>query len=104
MWMAYVDEVEVVDLESGVKYLSQLFSNLRFDAEHEAVYGMGRFFTEEECNNLATKYEEGRKICQDFLMREICEDCLVSALLHLNLSGFERFFKAGPCKASEECF
>lgn len=88
MWMCYVKEVEITDLESGVRNLSQKFSNLQFDAEHEAVYGMGRFLSEDECNELAKKYEAGHEVCQKFLQKRICEGCLVQELVKLGLQDF----------------
>lgn len=88
MWMAYVTEVNITDLKSGVQYLSQKFSNLQFDAEHEAVYGMGQFYTEEQCYELATKYQRACDVCEKFLMKFICEECLVQGLIQLELGGF----------------
>lgn len=86
--MAYVKEIEIVDLNSGVNHLRQLFSNLKFDAEHEAIYGMGRFYTAEECNNLAMKYDEGFEKCEKFLDEELCQYCFVQSLINLNLGGY----------------
>lgn len=39
MWMMYATEIEIVNLEGGVNNLSDTFSKLRFDAEHETLYG-----------------------------------------------------------------
>lgn len=88
MWMCYVKEVEIIDLESGVRNLSQKFSNLQFDAEHEAVYGMGRFYSEDDCNELAKKYELGHEVCQKFLKEKICEECFVQELIKVGLREF----------------
>lgn len=74
MWMCYVQEIEITDLKSGVQNLLQNFRNLQFDAEHEAVYGMG--YQEEERNQLAEKYGKGATICEEFLENG-CQTCLV---------------------------
>lgn len=88
MWMCYVKDIEITDLKSGVQYLHQKFSNLQFDAEHEAVYGMGAFHSEEECNKIAKNYEYGCEVCDKFLQEKICVECLVENLMRLNLEGF----------------
>lgn len=48
MLMAYVKESKIVDLKSTVENIRQQFSNLAFDTHHEAIYGIGRFYTYEE--------------------------------------------------------
>lgn len=85
MWMAYVKDIEVSDLQSGVEYLSQTFSNLSFDARHEAVYGMGRLMSPERCEKLADNYDNGEEVCQQYLdgqldVRELCEKLKAMAL------------------------
>lgn len=67
MWMAYVQEIPVVDLTSGIQHLHQTFTNLSFDAYHEANYGMGRFYTMEECIRLGEKYDNGEEACTNYL-------------------------------------
>lgn len=43
MWMAYVQSIEIFDFKSTTDNLNQQFTNLAFDAYHEAVYVMGKF-------------------------------------------------------------
>lgn len=79
MWMAYRNYREIVDLKSGLKSLISKFSDLEFDAEHEAVYGFGRFETEENCLRKARSYRKGRRICRRYLKlkissRQFCEE------------------------------
>lgn len=50
--MAYVVEVEITNLKTVVAHLQQKFSNLVFDAHYEAIYGLGRFYTHEEGEEL----------------------------------------------------
>ncbi|KAJ8962880.1 hypothetical protein NQ318_001288 [Aromia moschata] len=88
MWMCYVREIEITDMRSGVEHLVQKFNNLRFEAEHEAIYGLGRFYSEEECTELAKKYENGASVCDDFLEGRICEMCLVVKLREMELDSF----------------
>lgn len=88
MWMAYVNEIEIKDLKSGVKFLSQKFSNLSFDAHHEAVYGMGRIMSPEKCDQLGDKYDKGEDFCQKFLDGEIDIVKLCNELEDLELETF----------------
>lgn len=88
MWMCYVKDVEIRDFKTGVEHLLQQFENLKFDAEHEAIYGMGKFFSEEECNKIADKYGDGVEACEAFLEDRICEDCLVDRLIDVKLDNF----------------
>jgi len=67
MWMAYRETKPAVDLRTAVVNLEQQYSDLQWDAEHEAVYGMGRFYSEEECTNLAKKYEKIVNTCSTYL-------------------------------------
>lgn len=88
MWMCYVKEIEIRDFKTGVENLLQQFLNLKFDAEHEAIYGMGKFFSEEECNQIADKYGDGVDVCEAYLEDQICEDCLVDRLIDVKLGNF----------------
>ncbi|CAG9840781.1 unnamed protein product [Diabrotica balteata] len=90
MWMCYVTEIEVTDLKSGVQNLHQLFSNLEFDASHEAVYGAVRpsSYSPEFCTELAKKYEKGAEICDLYLKNQICLYGFVSLLKAVKLDGY----------------
>lgn len=93
MWMAYSDVIEVKDLESGVKRIKNEFEKLKFDAEHEANYGMGRFYSEQECLDIAHKYKKGIEACSLFLKEEICVHCFADTLQNLDLRGFLHFIE-----------
>lgn len=67
MWIAYAKYPEVLDLKTGVRYLRKLFEDIAFDADHEAVYGMGKIYSEEECKERAKKYYDGSELCDKFL-------------------------------------
>lgn len=88
MWMAYCTDIEIVDLESGVKHLRQQFNRWEFDAEHESVYGMGQFYSEEECLEIAENYAKGQEICTLFLDGIISIECFVEDIMELDLSDF----------------
>uniref|UniRef100_A0A6P7H3Y8 Uncharacterized protein LOC114345818 n=1 Tax=Diabrotica virgifera virgifera TaxID=50390 RepID=A0A6P7H3Y8_DIAVI len=90
MWMCYVTDIEVTDLKSGVESLHQLFSNLEFDASHEAIYGAVRPspYSSEYCTELARKYEKGVEICDLYLKNQICLYGFVSLLKVVELDGY----------------
>ncbi|KAF5281481.1 hypothetical protein FQA39_LY17774 [Lamprigera yunnana] len=52
----------------------------------EAVFGLERYYTVRECEQLQNKYETVRKICTEFLQGIYCVSCLV---LHLKKVGCE---------------
>lgn len=88
MWMCYVKEIEVTDLKSGIEYVSQTLSNLAFDAGHEAVYGMGRFYSMGECLELEDRYHQGDGLCVKYLDGEISLMELATKLKSLDLHRF----------------
>lgn len=93
MWMAYVQEIEIVDLESAVKNLSQQFSNLAFDAHHEAIYGMGRFYTYEECEKIGDTYDKAEEVCDEYLQGKRSISFLVHELADLEMYSFLKKLK-----------
>lgn len=88
MWMAYVNEIEIKDLRSGVQFLIQKFSNLSFDARHEAIYGMGTIMSSEKCEKLADNYDKGEEFCQKYLDGKIDIIELCNELEDLELERF----------------
>lgn len=86
--MAYVKDIEITDLESAVKHIHKEFSNLSFDAHHEAIYGMGRFYTYEECEELGDTYDKAVSFCDQYLDDEIPLSRLVHELLDLKMYSF----------------
>ena len=81
-------ESEVVDLNCAVIKLQCTLERLAFDADHEAVYGMERFYTISECRNLADNYNNAYNSCERYLTAKIDIDMLVYSLQELNLTHF----------------
>ncbi|KAK4886809.1 hypothetical protein RN001_003080 [Aquatica leii] len=92
MWMAYAEQTwtKAVDFQTAVQRLVQEFSALEFDAEHEAVYG---FTSPELCATLAEKYQNGQKICKEYLETKFCSSCLINRLSDIGLSRFANRIK-----------
>lgn len=67
MWLAYKRERPAYNLTTAVENLAQDFNNLEFDAAHEAEYGFDRFYTYDECMEIARKYEKASEACNIFL-------------------------------------
>lgn len=77
-----------VNLRSSVQRVKAELSDLEFDADHEAVYGMERFFSEEQCLSLARKYATGVELCEDYLDKRLCKHCLLRKLKEVSLEEF----------------
>lgn len=90
MWMCYREESRAVatDLRSAVMRLKGRFQDLAFDASHEAVYGLGRILSEEECLDRENNFLEGVALCDKFLNNELCEICLIKELIDIELQHF----------------
>ncbi|KAF5278638.1 hypothetical protein FQA39_LY00680 [Lamprigera yunnana] len=54
MWMLYAKEhwTKVIDLKSAVGRLYEELGALEFDADHEEMYGMERYHTVQQCEEL----------------------------------------------------
>ncbi|KAF5289981.1 hypothetical protein FQA39_LY14916 [Lamprigera yunnana] len=63
MWMLYAQEhwTKSYDLKSAGERLYEELGALEFDADHEAIYGMERYYTVQQCEELRDKYKIGRK-------------------------------------------
>ncbi|KAF5288041.1 hypothetical protein FQA39_LY15537 [Lamprigera yunnana] len=59
MWMLYAQEhwTKSYDLKSAVERLYEELGALEFDADHEAIYGMERYYTVQQCEELRDKYK-----------------------------------------------
>ncbi|KAF5281375.1 hypothetical protein FQA39_LY17817 [Lamprigera yunnana] len=70
MWMLYAEQhwTKAIDLKSAVERLYEKLGAVEFDADHEAIYGMEKYYTVEQCKKLRDKYKLGRKVCRQFLM------------------------------------
>ncbi|KAF5276884.1 hypothetical protein FQA39_LY06435 [Lamprigera yunnana] len=58
MWMLYAEHhwTKAVDLKSAVERLYEKQGALEFDADHEAIYGMERYYTVQQCEERRDKY------------------------------------------------
>ncbi|KAF5281448.1 hypothetical protein FQA39_LY17788 [Lamprigera yunnana] len=90
MSMAYEKPywTKYVDLRLAIERLDEELGALEFDANHEAVYGLEKYYTVRECEQLQDKYEKGKKICTKFLQGIYFALCL---RVHLKKTGLEQF-------------
>ncbi|KAF5277669.1 hypothetical protein FQA39_LY18450 [Lamprigera yunnana] len=90
MWMLYAQEhwTKSYDLKSAVERLYEELGALEFDADHEAIYGMERYYTVQQCKELRDKYKIGRKVCRKFLQGKTCSQCLVKRISEIGLRHF----------------
>ncbi|KAF5302134.1 hypothetical protein FQA39_LY10469 [Lamprigera yunnana] len=90
MWMLYAQEhwTKSYDLKSAVERLYEELGALEFDADHEAIYGMERYYTVQQCEVLRDKYKIGRKMCRKFLQGKTCSQCLVKRISEIGLRHF----------------
>ncbi|KAF5281447.1 hypothetical protein FQA39_LY17787 [Lamprigera yunnana] len=61
---------------------------LEFYADHEAIYGMERYYTVQQCEELRDEYKIGRKVCRKFLQGKTCSQCLVKRISKIGLRHF----------------
>ncbi|KAF5298108.1 hypothetical protein FQA39_LY02532 [Lamprigera yunnana] len=73
---------------SAVERLYEELGALEFDADHEAIYGMERYYTVQQCEELRDKYKIGRKVCRKFLQGKTCSQCLVKRISEIGLRHF----------------
>lgn len=66
LYRHYESNVNIIDLETGLKYITRQFEELEMDADHEIVYGEGRYQSVPEClrlvwkvQNLVSEYQNG---------------------------------------------
>ncbi|KAF5280259.1 hypothetical protein FQA39_LY18082 [Lamprigera yunnana] len=64
MWMLYAEQhwTKAIDLKSAVERLYEKLGALEFDADHEEIYGMERYYTVQQREELRDKYKIGRKM------------------------------------------
>ncbi|KAF5297463.1 hypothetical protein FQA39_LY19267 [Lamprigera yunnana] len=79
---------KALDLKSAVERLYEELVALEFDADHEAIYGMERYYTVQQCEELRDKYKIGRKVCKKFLQGKTCSQCLVKRISEIGLRHF----------------
>ncbi|KAF5272270.1 hypothetical protein FQA39_LY18809 [Lamprigera yunnana] len=90
MWMLYAQEhwTKAFDLKSAVERLYEELGALEFDADHKAIYGMERYYTVPQCEELRDKYKIRRKVCRKFLQGKTCSQCLVKRISEIGLRHF----------------
>ncbi|KAF5288350.1 hypothetical protein FQA39_LY15440 [Lamprigera yunnana] len=90
MGMVYAQEhwTKSYDLKSAAERLYEELGALEFDADHEAIYGMERYYTVQQCEELRDKYKIGRKVCRKFLQGRTCSQCLVKRISEIGLRHF----------------
>ncbi|KAF5298552.1 hypothetical protein FQA39_LY11753 [Lamprigera yunnana] len=90
MWMLYAEQhrTKTIDLKSVVELLCEELGALEFDADHKAIYGMERYYTVQQCEELRDKYKIGRKVCRKFLQGKTCSQCLVKRISEIGLRHF----------------
>lgn len=86
-YIMYAQEswTKAVDLFSAVQGLDDQLTTLKWDAEHEAIYGRE---DPDYCNNLAEKYSKGLMWTTHFLEKHLCANCLCKLLKVEDLEDF----------------
>ncbi|KAF5277681.1 hypothetical protein FQA39_LY18438 [Lamprigera yunnana] len=77
-----------IDLKSTVERLFEKLGALEFDVDHDAIYGMERYYTVQQCEELRDKYKIRRKVCRKFLKGKTCSQCLVKRISEIRLQHF----------------
>ncbi|KAF5283762.1 hypothetical protein FQA39_LY17200 [Lamprigera yunnana] len=90
MWVLYAEQhwTKAIDLKSAVERFYEKLGALEFDADHEAIYGMQKYYTVEKCEKLRDKYKIGRKVCRQFLKGKTCSQCFVKRISNIGLQHF----------------
>ncbi|KAF5296252.1 hypothetical protein FQA39_LY12589 [Lamprigera yunnana] len=90
IWMLYAEQhwTKAIDLKSAVERLYEKLGALEFDADHEVIYGMEKYYTVKQCEKLRDKYKIGRKVCRQFLKGNTCSQCLVKRISDIALQHF----------------
>ncbi|KAF5287623.1 hypothetical protein FQA39_LY15826 [Lamprigera yunnana] len=79
---------KAIDLKSAVERLYEKLGALEFDADHEGIYGMERYYTVQQCEELQDKYKIGMKVCRKFLKEKTCYQCLMKRISKIGLRQF----------------
>lgn len=88
MWMAYSEagRPRATDVRHAVELLQQRCSDLAFEASHERVYGIGRWYYDpDDCDKREQKYENAVKVCDRFLDGHITTQVLIQSIVDLEL-------------------
>ncbi|KAF5284383.1 hypothetical protein FQA39_LY17058 [Lamprigera yunnana] len=72
----------------NVERLYEKLGALEFNADHEAIYGMEKYYTVKQCEKLRDKYKIEKKVCRQFLKGKTCSQCLVKHIIAIELQHF----------------
>ncbi|KAF5305691.1 hypothetical protein FQA39_LY09180 [Lamprigera yunnana] len=91
MWMLYAQEhwTKALDLKSAVERIYEELGALEFDADHEEIYEMKRYYTVQQCEEHRDKYKIGRKVGELRLMSEFDLQWLPPSYLNNNKKSTE---------------
>ncbi|KAF5300833.1 hypothetical protein FQA39_LY10955 [Lamprigera yunnana] len=81
--LLFMPEKGLFDLQ-----LERRIQEQEFDADHETIYGMERYYTVQQMEELRDKYKIGRKVCRKFLKRKTCSQCLVKRISEIGIRHF----------------
>ncbi|KAF5277514.1 hypothetical protein FQA39_LY18482 [Lamprigera yunnana] len=95
MWMLYAVQhwTKAIDLKSAVERLYEKLGALEFDADREAIYGMERYYTVQQFEELRDKYEIRRKVCRKFLKGKTFSQYLVKRISEIGLHFLDKINK-----------
>ncbi|XP_050497732.1 uncharacterized protein LOC126887696 [Diabrotica virgifera virgifera] len=81
---------KVLDVVEAIRNLKWVFIDNadKFEYEAERAVIRTRRYTVEECNEEATKYHKGARICEDYLSDVICMCCFLKKIKNLGLTDF----------------
>ncbi|KAF5281055.1 hypothetical protein FQA39_LY17908 [Lamprigera yunnana] len=100
-------QTKAIDLKLAVERLYERLSALEFDVDHEAIYGIERYYTVQQCEELRDKYKIGRKMCRKFLKGKTCFQCNVKRISEIGLRHFldtiDKYIKDCSDSDEEEC-
>lgn len=90
MWMCYSEAARpsAVDVQSAVDRLKGVLEDHAVDMAHEKVYGLGRYYSEKECDELEQKYANGVCICELYLEEKIKRERFIRLMIGLGLETF----------------
>lgn len=88
MWMAYREAGRpgASDVRHAVELLQQRCSDLAFEASHERVYDVCRWYYDvDDCDERERKYENAVNVCDRFLEGHITTLVLIESIVALGL-------------------
>ncbi|KAF5299005.1 hypothetical protein FQA39_LY11637 [Lamprigera yunnana] len=109
LWMLYAEQhwTKAIFLKSAVERLYKKLGASEFNSNYVAMYGIERYYTVQECEELRDKYKIERKACRKFLKGKTCSQCLVKRMnkIGLQLNTINKYIKDcsdTPSSSSDE--